>query len=121
MCDGQAKHGRSHQERGGVHVHKLRLALIALAVFNVMDYLFTRWCLNRGFVEANPLMVPIVDTPWFFVIKVVLVPLALYAIWCVRGEIRQVAGAFINLALCVYSALMLYFIIIGVHQFVLAG
>lgn len=58
----------------------LKLGLVALAVFNVADYFFTLWALERGFIEANPFMDAIINTPWFAVIKLGIIPCALLAV-----------------------------------------
>jgi len=46
--------------------------------------------LENSFVEANSIMMLVVDTPWFFVIKVLLVPMSLYMVWRVRDRVGKI-------------------------------
>lgn len=82
---------------------------MSIGVFNVIDYFFTLQVLQHGFIEANPFMAPVVGTGWFFVIKVVLIPAALYVIWAVRDRVGTVANAAIWVCGGAYAGLMGYF------------
>ncbi len=88
---------------------RLKVLLIALGLFNVLDYLFTLCALRSGFLEGNPFMAPVVTTGWFFVIKVVLIPAALCLIWSQRSRLGTVANASVLLCTGVYLGLMGYF------------
>lgn len=85
-----------------------KLGLVALAVFNVADYFFTLWALERGFTEANPFMDAIINTPWFAVIKLGIIPCALLAVWIVEDRLRAFARSLIWVGLLAYGGLMIY-------------
>lgn len=75
----------------------IKYLLISLAAMNAADYLFTVRAIHTlGVPEGNPVMDALIGTPWFAVIKLVLVPAGLYLIWRCRGRVRRViyyAGA----------------------------
>ena len=63
--------------------------LWTIGIFNLADYAFTmRAIYILGVPEANPVMDAALGTPFFALVKLVLVPLGLYFIWWVRGSIR---------------------------------
>ena len=95
--------------QGGFAIKYLRRSLIILGLFNVVDYLVTNRSLQQGFVEGNPLMHPIVNTHWFFVIKVILIPGALYFICRVRHKIGKIVVTAVCFTTGIYTLLMLYF------------
>ena len=68
--------------------NKLRFMLYAVALFNVADYFLTLAAVSKGAAEGNPVMDAILHTPWFPVLKLVAVPLALLWIWRVRRRVR---------------------------------
>lgn len=68
----------------------LKFMLIATGIFNVADYISTMIAISNGVPEGNPVMDAVIGTPWFPVIKLVLVPLALYFVWRCRGRVRRV-------------------------------
>jgi len=85
---------------------RLKILLVVIVIFNIADYMLTLRCLEGGLVEGNPLMAPVVGTPWFFFIKVVLIPVLLYGVWRVRDQIGAAGRTAILLAVGVYAALM---------------
>jgi len=88
---------------------RLRILLFAIGIFNALDYFFTLQVLQYGFIEANPIMAPVVDTVWFFVIKLVLIPAALYLVWVVRARMGRVAKTSVWICTGAYAGLMGYF------------
>lgn len=91
------------------HESTLWALLIGIAAFNVADYLFTSLALGLGFRELNPVMDLVVHTPYFRLIKVVLIPLMLYYIWRQRHLAGQRVLAYTWIAFLAYLALMVYF------------
>ena len=68
----------------------LACLLASVALFNVADYAFTLravYILQKP--EANPLINAALGTPWFAVVKVLLVPLACWLIWHSRRRWRK--------------------------------
>ncbi len=51
-----------------------------LFVLNVADYLLTMWALNLGGIELNPIMAPIISTPWTPFLKVAVVGVLCYLV-----------------------------------------
>lgn len=51
-----------------------------LFVLNVADYLLTLWVLRLGGIELNPIMAPIISTPYAAMLKIVLVGATCYLI-----------------------------------------
>ncbi len=93
---------------------RLRNILSAIGLFNAADCLLTLHLLQYGFVEGNPLMASVVETPWFVLIKIVLVPAALYFVWIVRDRVGKVASAALWVCAGIYTGLMGYlFVLVG--------
>jgi hypothetical protein len=57
------------------------LSIVLLLCLNLLDYLFTINALRHGIPEANPLLVAIVETLWFPVIKIGIVSLLIVFLW----------------------------------------
>ena len=83
--------------------------LIGIAAFNVADYLLTTLALSLGYRELNPVMDLVVHTPYFRIIKLVLIPLMLYFIWRRRHLVGLRVLTYVWVAFLVYLALMCYF------------
>ncbi len=65
-------------------VKRLVVALAAtLFVLNVADYFLTIWALSLGGIELNPLMSPVISTPFGPIVKIALV-----GILCVLVALR---------------------------------
>ena len=92
--------------------HMLKRPLLAMAAFNLVDYCLSLYCFSQGFYEANPLMRPLVGTPWFFTIKVIMVPLGLYWVWCLRRHVRALGTFFIWSVSGIYALLMAYYAVL---------
>ena len=68
----------------------LAFLLASVALFNMADYLFTVravYILDKP--EANPLIDAALGTPWFAIVKVLLVPLACWLIWRSRHRWKK--------------------------------
>ncbi len=69
---------------GKRYVSLLR-TLTLLALLNAIDYFATKDLVAKGpHLEWNPLMRGLVSTPYFFLYKLVLIPLGLIFLWKVR-------------------------------------
>ena len=87
----------------------LRVLLFGVAVFNVADYLLTLLALHIGYREFNPLMDIIVHTYLFPIVKLVVVPIALYFVWSQRNKVGGRILIYAWLAFVIYLLLMIYF------------
>ena len=87
----------------------LCILLVGTAAFNVADYLLTNLALSLGYRELNPVMDLVVHTPYFRLIKVVLIPLMLYFIWRHRHLAGRRVLLYAWIAFLVYLLLMIYF------------
>ena len=68
----------------------LKPILIILGLLNIADYLFTQRAFNILLhPEANPLINLTLGTPWFFIVKVIGVSIALLYIWHIREKWMQ--------------------------------
>lgn len=88
----------------------LKYMLIAISVFNVADYISTLIAISNGVPEGNPVMDAVIGTPWFPVIKLVLVPAGLYLIWRCRGRVRRVVY-YAGVAFAAYGLLTAWHVI----------
>ena len=91
------------------HEGVLKYFLIGVAAFNIADYLLTTLALQFGYREINPLMDLIIHTPFFPILKIVLIPLMLYSIWRKREFIGQRILFYVGFLFLVYFFLMVYF------------
>jgi len=64
----------------------LRIILIGLVIFNVIDYTATTRAISYGAEGYNPIMNAILATPLFPVYKLMIIPAALYWVWHVRAK-----------------------------------
>lgn len=55
--------------------------LISIGAFNKVDYIPTLEFLGKGFYETNPLMADMIETYNFSLVKLILIPLILLALW----------------------------------------
>jgi len=92
----------------------LWILLIGIAAFNKADYILTLDAIDRGFIEANPILAPMIGTYEFSLVKLVLVPLLLVFFWLMRFRMDERLIQLVWLPFFGYFMLMLYF-----HFFVL--
>lgn len=83
--------------------------LIGTALFNVCDYFLTLQVLKYGFTEWNPFMKPIVNTIYMPIIKLIIIPSILAAIWFLRYKVGHRLVYYAGSLFFVYLSLMLYF------------
>ena len=68
----------------------LKSILVTLGLLNIADYLFTQRAINVLLhPEANPIINLTLGTPWFFIVKVIGVSIALLYIWHIREKWMQ--------------------------------
>jgi len=88
----------------------LRFLLVGVTVFNLLDYLLTLFFLQAGFRELNPIISPLVHTPYFPFLKLVIIPLLLCFIWRVRQSLNGRRIMFYaRILFGAYLLLMVYF------------
>ncbi len=87
----------------------LKYLLIGTAVFNVADYFLTTLALSMGYREANPIINTIVDTLFFPVLKVAVIPIMLYSVWMRRHMVGPRILFYAGLVFTAYYLLMVYF------------
>lgn len=83
--------------------------LIGTGSFNIVDYILTLEFLEIGFYEANPIMASMVFTHEFPLVKLLLVPLLLIAIWQYKDRLKGVATILSWIPFTGYFALMVYY------------
>ncbi len=70
---------------GAVGYRRLFVLLVVLGLFNLCDCLATHSLVAMGpHLEWNPFMRGLVGTPYFFLYKLVLIPVGLLFLWRVR-------------------------------------
>jgi len=87
----------------------LWLLLLGVGVFNVTDFFLTLYALQKGFIEANPVMDLIVDTIFFPKVKLVVVPLLLFYLWLQRKRVGSRLYIYVWFIFVVYMFLMFYY------------
>ena len=90
----------------------LPMLLLGIGLFNVADYFFTVNALSMGATEANPVMDAIVHTPFFSVVKLILVPALVVFFWTVRHKIRTRRNIIMMLTWVVFIS---YFVVTVYH------
>ncbi len=85
--------------------------LIAIGVFNFADYLLTLRALSLGIPEGNPYMDALIGTPWFPIVKLVIVPVGLYRIWMLRHGMGWISRTLLGLLLAAYTWVTVYHIV----------
>lgn len=87
----------------------LKQKLILIGIFNILDYYFTLRALAAGFKELNPLINAVVNTLYFPLIKLVVIPLLLVLIWCLHSRINQERFSFyVRLMFFAYLGVLVY-------------
>jgi len=87
----------------------LKVLLFGIALFNAADYYMTTLTLNMGYRELNPLIDIIVHTPYFALLKIVVIPALLYFVWLQRYRIGARILVYAWGAFLPYFFLMIYF------------
>lgn len=93
----------------------LRWQLIGIGAFNVTDYFLTLEALEKGHTEANPLLIGIINTLEFPLVKLFLVPLLLYWLWLKRNRIGDSLTQIVWIPFLGYFILMVYFRNLLIH------
>ncbi|MCD4713437.1 MAG: DUF5658 family protein [Clostridiales bacterium] len=93
----------------------LRWQLIGIGAFNITDYFLTLEALEKGHTEANPLLITIVNTLEFPLVKLILVPLLLYWLWLKRHRIGDSLTKVVWIPFFGYFILMVYFRYLLLH------
>lgn len=83
--------------------------LIGTGSFNIVDYILTLEFLEIGFHEANPIMASMVHTYEFPLVKLILVPLLLLALWQNKDRFKGAAAKLSWVPFMSYFVLMVYY------------
>ena len=87
--------------------------LIGIGVFNIVDYILTLDFLSQGFYEANPIIATTIGTYEFPMIKLILIPLVLLAMWQHKERIGN------YLVLLTWVPFIGYFSLMGYYRFLI--
>lgn len=87
----------------------LFLQLVGIGAFNIVDYLLTFEFLALGFYEANPILAPMIGTYEFPLVKLLLVPLILFALWQHKDRIGTMLVKLSWIPFLGYFSLMVYY------------
>lgn len=83
--------------------------LIGIAAFNNADYILTLEFLDKGFYEVNPIIASTIGTYEFPLVKLILVPLLLLALWQHKDEIGEETTKLTWIPFIGYFSLMVYY------------
>ncbi len=83
--------------------------LICIGAFNNVDYILTLEFLNKGFYEGNPLMAALIGTYEFPMVKLILIPLVLLALWQNKDLIGKSIARLSWIPFIAYFSLMGYY------------
>lgn len=93
-----------------VEIHKLLgKMLIGVGVFNVLDYFLTLYALDQGFREGNPVMNIIINTAYFSIVKLLIVPLCLIFLWHIRNKVGFRIYYYVSVVFFAYMSLAIYY------------
>jgi hypothetical protein len=88
---------------------RLAWLLVLIGVMNLLDFMATQDLVVVGeHGEWNPLMRPLVGTPYFILHKLALVPLGLLFLWTVRGILVPKYMVLIFLTCGLYLLVVVY-------------
>lgn len=87
---------------------QLGILLVTIGLCNVADFVLTLRAVPLGARELNPLMSAILDTPWFPLYKLGVVPVLLLALWLVRERMGRRLMPYVYLVSVAYLGLMAY-------------
>ncbi|WP_409227555.1 DUF5658 family protein [Gudongella sp. SC589] len=87
----------------------LFLQLLGIGTFNIVDYLLTLEFLALGFYEINPFIAPMIGTYEFPLVKLMLVPLVLLALWQHKDRIGSMLVKLTWIPFLGYYSLMVYY------------
>ena len=83
----------------------------ALLIANTFDLLFTYTAVERGIEEWNPLIRPVLLTPWPIFVKLVAFGLLAYGLWQTLRRVQR-PGRILPL---LQSATVIYLLVIAIH------
>ncbi len=83
--------------------------LIGIGTFNMVDYILTLEFLDNGFYEANPFLASMIRTYEFPMVKLVLIPLLLVALWQHKDRIGDMLARIFWIPFLGYFSLMVYY------------
>ncbi|WP_034327391.1 DUF5658 family protein [Alkaliphilus transvaalensis] len=83
--------------------------LAGIGLFNIADYFLTLEVVGQGHQEANPIINAILYTPYFSIVKLLVVPLLLLLIAIVGRRLPKRCLFYTGATFLVYFVLMVYF------------
>lgn len=83
--------------------------LVGIGAFNKVDYILTLEFLDRGFYEANPIVASTLGTYEFSMVKLLLIPLVLLALWQNKDRIGDYLTKLSWVPFIGYFSLMTYY------------
>ena len=83
--------------------------LFGIGAFNNADYILTLEFLDKGFYEANPIIRTMIGTYEFPMVKLILVPLVLLALWQHKDRIGDYITKLSWIPFLGYFSLMGYY------------
>lgn len=83
--------------------------LVGIGAFNIADYTLTMDFLDLGFTEVNPIIRSLVGTYHFPLVKLMLVPLILVALWQHKDRIGNALATLTWIPFIGYFFLMVYY------------
>lgn len=86
----------------------MKLCLIIAYFGNIIDTAATLYFINKGFIEANPLMTLLLKSPWLFVlVKIGVMTAVIARIWvCREDKYAQIASWVV---MTIYGVLLVYY------------
>ncbi|MFP4199825.1 MAG: DUF5658 family protein [Bacillota bacterium] len=89
----------------------LEYVLAVIALLNFADYFLTLRAISLGIREGNPYMAGLIETPWFAIVKLLVVPAGLYRIHTLRRGIGWISLALLALVLALYTFVTVYHVL----------
>ena len=92
-------------------VIELKILLILICLFNVIDYFGTSYLLKLGAEELNPLINITINTPLFPVFKLIIIPIFILILWKYQALVIKSRIYVFAIYLCfsAYTMLMIYY------------
>ncbi len=86
-----------------MNMSSLFVVLLLIGALNISDYFFTIKAMELGFTEGNPVMNMLVDTKYFTIVKLILVPMGLLVLWKAKNQTSKYGLLLAVLLICYVS------------------
>ena len=89
----------------------MKIIILLIGIFNIIDYFGTNRLLKIGAEEINPIMNLAIRNSYFTIFKLIILPILIFLLWKYQAVVakRKIYKLAIYLCFSFYTLLMIYY------------